>query len=79
MRQARRNLTGNARDLWVAGIRNIENQRRHLDSIAAATGNAASKELRHALVEAAQATDELVVWLREQAQRKTGPSSIGKE
>ena len=33
MQQAQRNLTGNARDLWVAGIRNIQSQRGHLNDI----------------------------------------------
>ena len=33
MRQAQQNLTGNARELWIAGIRNIRSQRTHLDEI----------------------------------------------
>ena len=33
-RQARRNLTGNARELWIAGIRTIRDQVEDLDSIA---------------------------------------------
>jgi hypothetical protein len=79
MRQARRNLTGNARDLWIAGIRNIEAQRSNLDAIAASPGASASDALREAIDLARDATDELVVWLREQAPGKTGPSGIGKE
>ena len=79
MRQARRNLTGNARDLWITGIRNIEAQRRNLDRIATAVGAAASEQLRQAIVAASAATDELVAWLREQAPNKTGPSGIGRE
>lgn len=79
MRQARRNLTGNARDLWVAGIRNIEHQGVVLDGIAASAGDDASDELRRAIRDARAATDDLVDWLREQAPSKTGPSGVGKE
>ena len=79
MRQAQRNLTGNARDLWIAGIRNIEDQRRNLDSLAATIGDAASEPLERAISEAVVATDELAAWLREQAPNKTGPSGIGKD
>ena len=33
MLQARENLTGNARELWIAGIRNIKAQQTNLDAI----------------------------------------------
>jgi predicted transcriptional regulator len=79
MRQAQRNLTGNARDLWIAGIRNIEAQRTNLDTIAASSGASASKALRQAIDLARDATDDLLAWLRQQAPGKTGPSGIGKE
>ncbi len=79
MRQARRNLTGNARDLWLTGIRNIEEQRRQLDSITDALGDTSNEPLNRAIAAAATATDELVTWLREQAPGKTGPSGIGKD
>ena len=79
MRQARRNLTGDARDLWITGIRNIDAQRRHLDTIADTVGEAAGEALVDALAAAALATDELAAWLRRQVPEKTGPSGIGKE
>jgi hypothetical protein len=79
MRQAQRNLTGNARDLWVAGIRNIEAQREKLDSIAASVADMSDDELDQAISDAQQATDELVAWLKRQAPSKTGPSGVGKE
>ena len=79
MRQARRNLTGNARDLWVAGIRNIEAQRDNLDNIAETVGDAASSDLTAAIMAAQEATDELVAWLQQEAPSKTGPSGVGKE
>jgi hypothetical protein len=79
MKQARGNLTGNARDLWVAGIRNIKAQRTNLNSIAETVGDDATEELIKALQAAQTATDELVAWLAEQAPSKTGPSGIGKD
>ena len=77
MRQAQGNLTGNARDLWVAGIRNIRNQRKHLDSVLEMAGDGVSAALAEAVAAAQAATDELVVWLEEQAPSKTGPSGLG--
>ncbi len=79
MRQAQRNLTGNARDLWVAGIRNIEAQRDNLDNIAETVGDAASSDLTAAITAAQEATDELVAWLQQEAPSKTGPSGVGKD
>ena len=79
MKQAERNLTGTARDLWIAGIRTIEYQGRSLDLIGEKAGEEASTELREALAAARESTDELVAWLEEQAPSKTGPSGIGKE
>ena len=72
MKQAQKNLTGNARDLWVTGIRNIRAQRSNLDTIAEDVGDAASDELKQVIAEAQQATDELVVWLEAEADSKTG-------
>ncbi len=79
MAQAQRNLTGNARDLWIAGIRNIETQRVNVDLIAEQVGEGASDEMKAALEEARVAIDRLVAWLKEQAPSKTGPSGVGKE
>jgi hypothetical protein len=79
MKQARKNLTGNARDLWVAGIRDIKAQGRHLDTIEAETAKTANDELKAAIAAAREATGELVAWLEEQAPSKTGPSGLGRE
>ena len=79
MQQARRNLTGNARELWVTGIRNIRQQRENLDRIGEMAGEGASAELRAVLDASRRATDELIGWLEAEAPRKTGPSGIGKE
>mgnify|MGYP001821478229 CR=1 FL=1 len=79
MKQARRNLTGNARDLWVTGIRDIRQQRGALDNLQKTVADSASDELLSAIGEAQAATDELIAWLVEEADTKTGPSGIGKE
>ena len=77
--QARENLVENARDLWVAGIRNIRRQRSELDGIEKAVGDTAGPELTTALTAAQRATSDFATWLEEQAPTKTGPSGIGKE
>lgn len=79
MKQAQRNLTGNARDLWVAGIRNIQAQRGNLDDLAEKVAGRAGDKLTRAIADAQQATDELVAWLEQQAPSKTGPSGVGKD
>jgi len=79
MQQAQENLTGNAKDLWNAGIRNIRRQRENLDGIEETVGSAASAELRDALAAAQAASDELVAWLEAEAPNKTGPSGVGRE
>ena len=79
MRQATRNLTGNARDLWVTGIRDIRAQRSNLDAIAARPGVASSPALVAVIDECRTATDELVAWLEAQAPSKNGPSGIGRD
>jgi len=79
MAQAKQNLTGNARDLWITGIRNIRQQRTNLDTVAELAGRAAGDELRQTIADAKQATDLLVDWLEQQSAGKTGPSGIGRE
>jgi len=76
MRQAQRNLTGNARELWIAGIRDIRNQVKTLDELLVAAGDAAVSD---AIVAARDASEELVAWLEQEAADKTGPSGIGKD
>jgi hypothetical protein len=78
-KQAQKNLTGNARELWIAGIRNIRQQRENLDLIAARTAGSQNAELL-AMIEACKlATDEFILWLEAQAVMKTRPSGIGKD
>ena len=77
--QAKENLTGNARDLWVAGIRDIETQVKVLQSILEKPGVAENAELVAAIDRAQKATIALADWLKEQAPSKNGPSGIGKD
>ena len=79
MKQARRNLTGNARELWVAGIRDMRAQGATLRELRAKVGRAASPALLSAIDAGIEATDELVAWLESEAKARTGPSGIGKE
>ncbi len=78
-RQAQQNLTGNARDLWVAGIRDIRTQSAVLSRMLGADGVAKDKKLVEAINQAKASTDDLAAWLESQADSKTGPSGIGKE
>ncbi|HEY7752834.1 MAG TPA: DUF885 family protein [Steroidobacteraceae bacterium] len=77
-RQARGNLTGDARDLWVTGAATIRGQVSSLDALAKRAAGSGAK-LREAIQDAQQATEEFADWLYEQAPRKTGPSGIGRE
>ena len=79
MKQARSNLTGNARDLWVTGIRDIRAQREALDELKEKLGNSASDELADIIDKSSLATEELIAWLEAEADSKTGPSGIGKK
>jgi hypothetical protein len=79
MEQARRNLSGNARDLWVTGTRVMRRQLDKLDGLQARLGDDAGKELLDVIEESRAATAELVAWLEDELPSKTGPSGIGKE
>ena len=77
--QARQNLTGNAGDLFRAGIKNIRTQGSELEGIRERVGDGASAELLGALSAAQEATERLVSWLEAEAPSRPGPSGIGKE
>ncbi|HEX6324081.1 MAG TPA: DUF885 family protein [Vicinamibacterales bacterium] len=76
--QARGNLTGNARDLWITGTGTMAQQARDLDALEQRVAGA-SPELLNAIAAARAATRDFVGWLETQAPSKTGPSGIGKE
>jgi hypothetical protein len=76
--QARLNLTGNARDLWMAGIGTMKQQVEDLAALGRQTAKNGAA-LRRAVQAAQDATREFVAWLEKQAPSKNGPSGIGKE
>jgi hypothetical protein len=76
--QARINLTGNARDLWVAGIGSVKQQAATLDTLQPKIAKS-GPQLRGAVKAAHEATVEFIAWLEKEAPSKTGPSGIGKE
>ncbi|PQB05237.1 hypothetical protein [Aureitalea marina] len=77
--QAKVNLTGNARDLWITGIRDIKGQSTVLSELLAREDIRSDKELAMALEQAITSTDELSNWLEQESASKDGPSGIGKE
>jgi hypothetical protein len=77
--QAKVNLTGNAKDLWIAGIRDIKTQHEDLNNLLQLPGVSEQANLVAAIEEARQATDDFSDWLEKEAVSKTGPSGIGKE
>ena len=77
--QAKQNLTGNARDLWVTGIRDVKQDTASLDELNAMIGASIDDELSAAISNARAASLDLAEWLLERAPSKTGPSGIGKE
>lgn len=77
--QAKINLTGNARDLWITGIRDIRGQSKNLRKILDEPGVKDQNDLVQAIETAIQSTDEFVEWLEKESENKTGPSGIGKD
>ncbi|MGB3152675.1 MAG: hypothetical protein WBB27_18615 [Maribacter sp.] len=77
--QAKINLTGNARDLWIAGIRDIRTQTIDLNDLKNKPGIAKDKQIIKAIDQAIASNEDLSTWLEKQAPSKTGPSGIGKE
>jgi uncharacterized protein (DUF885 family) len=78
LKQAKGNLVENARDLWLGGIRRMKRQSEDLGALArrVVEGNA---ELKSAIQEAREATEDFIAWLEAEAPSKTGPSGVGKE
>lgn len=72
--QARQNLVGTGRDLWVHGTRSIKRQSMDLERLGARMTDAG---LKADIQRAKQATDDFAAWLDAEAPRRTGPSGIG--
>ena len=77
-KQAKINLKGNAKDLWIAGIRDIQFQSENLKKILDQPGVKDNAELVASIQDAINATDDLASWLEIEAKTKTGPSGIGQ-
>lgn len=77
--QAKINLIGNAKDLWIAGIRDIKRQATGLEKILNQEGVKNSRLLIEAINKAIAATEDLTEWLEKESANKTGPSGIGKD
>ncbi len=77
--QAKNNLTGNARDLWVTGIRDIQYQSVVLNNLKKQVYIKNDAELVSVIDEAITSTNDLVSWLHAESKSKTGPSGIGKD
>jgi hypothetical protein len=78
LEQARRNLVGNGRDLWLFGARSIREQSRDLAALAART-TGTSGTLAADVERARQATDAFGAWLDTEMPSKQGPSGAGIE
>jgi uncharacterized protein (DUF885 family) len=78
LKQAQGNLTGNARDLWVAGIKPIRQQDADLAALERKAPNAGAG-FKRAIGAAREATVAFARWLESEAPKKTGPSGVGKE
>ncbi len=76
--QARGNLTGNAHDLWLGGIKPVRQQIADLDELEKRVPKAGAA-FKLALDEGRTATRNFVAWLEAEAPKKTGPSGIGKD
>ena len=76
LRQARGNLTGNGRDLWVFGLASLREQSVDLDQFAVRLGDA-HPGLKARVLEARRATDEFAAWVEAELPKKTGPSGVG--
>ena len=77
--QARRNLSGNARDLWIAGIENLKQQVKDLDIIALKLNSKEEELILKEIEISKKATEKFIKWLELASHAKKGPSGIGKE
>ena len=79
LEQARKNLIGNAKELWDAGIQNLRQQRDNLIIIKTSLNLDADNLINDEIDLAINSTDNFISWLEEESKDKTGPSGIGKE
>lgn len=77
-RQAKNNLTGNGRDLWIYGARAIQGQSDELAAFSKAVSSA-HPDLAKAALEAKAESDRFAAWLTGEASKKTDKSGVGKD
>jgi hypothetical protein len=75
--QAKQNLTGNAKELWIAGIRDIQTQQQKLLDIKPQIDITKNASLIKTHQQAIYSTGQFVEWLQQQSATKTGPSGLG--
>jgi hypothetical protein len=78
LEQAKKNLGGNARDLWMFGTKRVRQQSADLAELARRVADAPAT-LRTDVQRAKEATDAFVAWLDSRAASKNGPSGVGTE
>lgn len=78
LEQAKKNLTGNAKDLWTAGIQSATNQSAALKALATRLSSE-QPELVGDVTAAEQAMEGFRAWLEAELPKKTGPSGVGIE
>ena len=77
--QAKTNLkAGNAKELFIVGIREIEIQLGDLKNMLELPGVNQNEDLLSSIQHAMSSTDDFIKWLKEEAKLKTGASGIGK-
>ena len=76
--QAKSNLTGKGKDLWIYGTKNVRQQSAELAQLASKVAGAAGT-LPADVARAKEATDDFAAWLDSQAASKTEPSGVGIE
>ena len=77
--QAKLNLTGNAKELWIAGISVIQSQKDDLNELLNRPGIKEDASVQNIINQSIVSTEKLVKWLEAESYKKTGPSGIGKE
>jgi hypothetical protein len=78
LEQARGNLVGSGRDLWVFGMESIKEQSADLARLASRVTDAPGS-LKADVQRAKEATDSFAAWLDTQTSTKNAPSGVGVE
>ena len=78
LEQARQNLVGEGRDLWIYGTKDVREQSSSLTRLQTLIASG-PPELKSDIARAKEATDRFVEWLEAQASSKTTPSGVGVE